>query len=40
MNKVYVKTDITGRIVSVNSDAFMSDTGAADVYESIWKGVI
>ena len=26
MYKVYVKTDDTGRIVSVNSDAFMSST--------------
>ena len=26
MNKVYVKTDITGRIVAVNSDAFMPST--------------
>ena len=26
MNKVYVKTDITGRITSVNSDAFLPDT--------------
>lgn len=26
MHKVYVKTDITGRIISVNSDAFLPDT--------------
>ena len=26
MYKVYVKTDSTGRIVSVNSDAFLPDT--------------
>ena len=26
MYKVYVKTDSTGRIISVNSDAFLSDT--------------
>lgn len=27
MYRVYVKTDETGRVISVNSDAFLSDTG-------------